>query len=82
MKINDDKLDEILAGQRKEFQMMCERFEEDINLKFSNILENGNEIIKTLSDVSADMKIILSDLQCIIEILKQTIATFGSSCRL
>ncbi len=70
MKINDDKLDEFFADQRKQFEMMCQRYKEDINMKFNNIIENGNAIIKTLGVISGDMKIILCDLRYIKDMMK------------
>ncbi len=70
MKIYDDKLDKIFADQRQQFEMMCAGYKEDINMKFNNIIENGNAIIKTLGVISGDVKIILSDLRYIKDMLK------------
>ena len=70
MNIDDNKLDEIFTEQRKKLQRTCEEFQEDMNLKFNKILEDGNAIIETLRVISADMKNMLSDIQYIKEVLK------------
>jgi hypothetical protein len=70
MTIDDEKIDNILIEHRKESEIMCKRLKDDMDLKFGNIFETGNEILKTLGVISADIKIILSDLQGIKEILK------------
>ena len=68
--MNYEAMDRWLVQQRREFEMTIKLFGKDMDMKFNNMLERGNEIIKTLNVMSADMKMILSDLQCMKRMLK------------
>ena len=63
--INYEATDEVLAKQRRDFELTIKLFRQDMDIKFNDLHEQGNEIIKTLYAMSQDMTIILSDLQCI-----------------
>jgi len=73
MEINEDKLKEILSGQRQEFQHFMGIMKENTDAKFQLIGEQFHGIKETLGTLMEDVTIIKTDVQFLKSSLKKKV---------